>query len=84
MSAALTGAGDSCALAAALAARGCTCDVEARGALAVLGAGADQLRRFAAPGERQAVLALAKALGFTHVAVEPAVQSTGRAALLCD
>jgi hypothetical protein len=75
-------AGDADALGAALAAQGWACSVEARAGLALVTVTADELRRFVAPGEREAVLVLAKALGFTHVAVEPADRSTGRAAVL--
>ncbi len=62
--------GDARALAAALAALGLPCNVEARAGLAVLSAGPASLPRFANAGARRALLALAATHGFTHLAVE--------------
>ncbi|MDB4884920.1 MAG: hypothetical protein JWN79_358 [Gemmatimonadetes bacterium] len=44
--------------------------VEPRGTLAVLRVSADVMARLGEPGVRRQVLALAKAHGFSHVAVE--------------
>lgn len=61
-------------LRADLASMGLGCDVEARGALALLllgrGDDADTLARLARGGARESVVRAAKAHGFTHVALE--------------
>lgn len=57
-------------LAAALTDSGTPCLVEPRGTLAVLKASPDIVARLAEPEVRRAVLAAARAEGFTHVAVE--------------
>jgi hypothetical protein len=78
-------AGDAAALAAALRALGIPCDVESRGALALISTRAEHAARLAAPEERGAVLALLKQYGFSHVAVELGADPGGaRAPLLRD
>jgi hypothetical protein len=62
--------GDAMALASALAEIGLPCHVEPRARVALLGASAATTARFAAVATRHQVIALAKAHGFTHVAVE--------------
>ena len=57
-------------LVAALVGIGTPAGVEPRGALAVLKATPEIMARLAEPDVRRAVLAAAKAEGFTHVAVE--------------
>jgi hypothetical protein len=77
--------GDADALARALRGVGFVCDVESRGALALLSMRADAAARHAAPAERGVALALAKEHGFTHVAVEVGPdQGEARAAVLRD
>jgi hypothetical protein len=76
MSAMFSGASESEArrkadqLVAALVGMSVPAGVEPRGALAVLRVSADVMARLAEPAVRREVLALAKAEGFTHVAVE--------------
>jgi hypothetical protein len=78
-------AGDGAGLAAALGALGFPCIVEPRAALALLSMRAGDAARLAASPDRAAALALAKEHGFTHVAVELAVEPAGtRAAVLRD
>lgn len=57
-------------LAVALTGAGTPCGVEPRGTLAVLRATPGIVARLAEPETRRAVLAAARAEGFTHVAVE--------------
>ncbi|MDB4881032.1 MAG: hypothetical protein JWL60_2478 [Gemmatimonadetes bacterium] len=57
-------------LASALTTFGTPCGVEPRGTLAVLRATPEIVARLAEPETRRAVLAAARAEGFTHVAVE--------------
>ena len=77
--------GDAAALAGALEKLGFGCHVESRGALALLSMGAEDVARLAASPDRTAALALAKAHGFTHVAVEVGPERGGAgAAVLRD
>jgi transposase len=77
--------GDAVALASALRGLGFACDVEARGALALLSMRGDDAARLAASADRAAALALAKEHGFTHVAVEVEPERAGaRATVLRD
>lgn len=57
-------------LVAALVGMGVPAKVEPRASLAVVQVTADVMARLSEPEVRRAVLAQAKALGFTHVAVE--------------
>ncbi len=57
-------------LVAALVGMGVPAGVEPRGTLAVLRVSAELMARLAEPEVRRSVVALAKAQGFTHVAVE--------------
>jgi hypothetical protein len=57
-------------LVAALVGMSVPAGVEPRGSLAVLRVSADVMARLSEPAVRRAVLALAKAQGFSHVAVE--------------
>jgi hypothetical protein len=67
---------DAVALAAALRGAGIVCELEARGALALIVASAAELNRLAADDLRRQVLGLAREHGFTHVAVELGVDRT--------
>ena len=58
------------ALAAAIAALGVQCSLEARGGLALLMPVATSVDKLQAPDMRRAVLVLAREHGFTHVAIE--------------
>ena len=58
------------ALAAAIAALGVQCALEARGGLALLTPAPASIEALQAPETRRAVLALAREHGFTHVAIE--------------
>jgi len=62
--------GDAGAFASALRTLDLACTVEPRARLALLVADADSVVRLAAPATRRAVIALARAHGFTNVAVE--------------
>ena len=57
-------------LAAAVAALGIQCSLEARGGLALLMPVPDSVARLQEPETRRAVLALAREHGFTHVGIE--------------
>lgn len=63
-------AGDAEAFASALHAMDLACGVEARARLALLVADAETVGRLAADATRREVIALARAHGFTNVAVE--------------
>lgn len=63
-------AGDASAFASALRSLDLACAVEARARLALLVTDTENVARLAAPATRQEVLALARAHGFTSVAVE--------------
>jgi hypothetical protein len=77
--------GDAPALAAALAEQGIRCAVEPRAGLALLVASEQQAASLASVDARRAVLALARAHGFTHVAVELGARTAlGGAPLLRD
>jgi hypothetical protein len=58
------------ALAAAIAALGVQCSLEARGGLALLTPVPESIEKLQAPETRRTVLALAREHGFTHVAIE--------------
>lgn len=58
------------ALAAAIAALGLQCALEARGGLALLLPGPESFEMLQQPETRRAVLSLARQHGFTHVAIE--------------
>lgn len=62
--------GDAGAFASALRTLNLACTVEPRARLALLVADADCVVRLAAPATRREVIALARAHGFTNVAVE--------------
>ena len=62
--------GDASAFASALRTLDLACTVEARARLALLVADAAAAARLAAPDTRREVIALARAHGFTNVAVE--------------
>lgn len=62
--------GDASALAAALAALGLPCTVEARAGLALLSVAPASLPRFTDAATRRDLLAMAATHGFTHLAVE--------------
>lgn len=62
--------GDASAFATALRSLDLGCAVEARARLAVLVPDGDAVMRLAAPATRREVIALARAHGFTNVAVE--------------
>ena len=62
--------GDANALDSALRTLDLACTVEPRARLALLVADADTVARLAAPATRREVIALARAHGFTNVAVE--------------
>ena len=75
--------GNARALADALQGFGIACAVEPRQGLAIIVADVRAAASLAAPELRQAVLAMAKDNGFTHVAVELAADPAGaRAPLL--
>ena len=57
-------------LAAAVAALGIQCSLEARGGLALLMPAPASVERLQDPDTRRAVLALAREHGFTHVGIE--------------
>lgn len=57
-------------LVAALVGMSIPAGVEPRGTLAVIRVPADVMARLSEPGVRREILALAKAQGFSHVAVE--------------
>jgi hypothetical protein len=63
-------AGDASALASALRALDLVCAVESRARLALIVTDADTARCLAEPTRRREVIALARAHGFTNVAVE--------------
>ena len=63
-------AGDATAFASALGSLDLDCAVEARARLALLVADADTVARLAVPATRREVITLARAHGFTNVAVE--------------
>lgn len=58
------------ALAVAIAELGIQCSLEARGGLALLMPVAESVGALQSPETRDTVLALARAHGFTHVAIE--------------
>jgi hypothetical protein len=58
------------ALAGAIAELGVQCSLEVRGGLALLLPVAESVAALQSPDTRRAVLALARAHGFTHVAIE--------------
>jgi hypothetical protein len=67
-------------LARALQEFGVACAVEGRQGLAIVTVDAQSAAALAAPDRRQAVLAMAKAHGFTHVAVELTAEPAGAGA----
>lgn len=78
-------AGDASAFASALRALDLVCAVEARARLALIVTDADTVARLAAPARRREVIALARAHGFTNVAVElTATPDPSGASLLRD
>jgi len=78
------------ALASAIAELGVQCSLEARGGLALLQPVQESVASLQSPETRRAVLALARAHGFTHVAIELPKDRRGAgergsdAPLLCD
>jgi hypothetical protein len=71
---------DAAALASALSSIGVPCRIESRARLAILGTSGAIVQRLAALEMRREVISLAKAHGFTHIAVELSASPPGSGA----